>query len=109
MLAVTLQYLREGQQKASMRTMQPHAELLDPFRVHLLQHLPVGSLVQLRSTCQAFRALVDSGMIYPGHSVAKSGFVTKISDPHNSSAMREVPIAPALSYPNAVDLADWQF
>ena len=38
------------------------AELMDPLRTHLLQHLPVGSLVQLRATCRAFRNIVDSGI-----------------------------------------------
>ena len=35
------------------------AELVDPFREHLLQQLPAASLARLQSTCHAFRALVD--------------------------------------------------
>ncbi len=50
--------------------MHSPAELVDPFKAHLLQHLPVSSLVQLRSSCQAFRGLVDSGTINTKHNVA---------------------------------------
>ncbi len=39
----------------------PWAEVVDPLQNHLLQHLPLESLAQLRATCQSFRSLVDSG------------------------------------------------
>lgn len=44
-----------------VRGPQLKAELMDPFQEHLLQHLPLKSLAQLRPSCQAFHSLVDSG------------------------------------------------
>ncbi len=37
-------------------------QVLDPLRDHLLQHLPLESLVQLRATNRALCIMVDTGM-----------------------------------------------